>query len=305
MNFALPYYRRLTSHHGWVQDSRYDYSVVRLHFATVPERRQRLLCVGPPVAEVTVPKGVTEDYERERKVSVQKTLERSMVEELIIETEVFSELAAAVTAGASRFGFTIDQNLTRTLKDRYAESSRLESRVATATTTTTEEIARVKITVDGDVTAGDRMMVASNYREVIETVYLAYIDVLGVRYDHRFPLTPRKRLKVPEYRNEWGDDPRKRPNVSRALNWPIATIRYWKHVPDSYPVFAEDKYPDTHIEVGDFEVYPPSGSVSYPLKFSSPSLYNAANSAFKLRYAKFRKERRGGEDETEEFDLAD
>lgn len=289
IKFTVPYYRRLTSHTGWDRNSKRDYSVVRFHFASVPQPSKHGLQVGPPVAEVTVPEGVTESVEIERKVSVSVTNQVKAVREWITESESFSEFATTIGGAAKVVGFKLEPKFTNTMRQRFSEKLRIEDGRTTTASVTRDQTVRVKIEVDGDIVAGDRTYIASSYRERIETLYLAYFDVLAVKYVKPRLVATRRRIKLPEFMPDWNRlAVSERPNVSRPLKLPICSVRYWEFVPDSHPVFKAKDYPH-QIDLGSVEALPAIvAGPQHGLAFSMPSLYKLANGPFPLKWSKFK-----------------
>ena len=287
-DIAIPYFQSLKSPDGWHRspDSTYGFDVVRFHFFFKRRADAGRLYSGAPIADISVPPGVTREDAETWSKEIERTdvaaTARSMITELECTESLANEIKASATASTLP-GLDVSTLAEATRRFRQEASEQISS--SRSITTKTQWSQTEKFTVDGSKSEGP-LYVVSQYRQVGYDVYLSFVDFLFVEYELRHWWQRRRRTKSPrcEPENDW----KFRSNVIRPINAPLKTIRIWELADVRNPIVQGDYTPDVG-DPSEVLVEPLTGEgPTYPFATSSDvkSLYNYANTAFPYKWTR-------------------
>ena len=237
---------------------------------------------GEVVGTYETPKGVTENIVRSINLEanylhVESSLERSLVESQVM-TDLATELGTRIEPGA--FG-SLDTKAKAEIQNRLASSFSKEFRFEKSVRTRLEK--KIEITYEVAADTADSLVTVLTYKRSAYDVYLAFVDYLYVDYLSSLFNIRKKRNKKPSY----GGGPRHaHPNVVK-LYVPLATIEYWKLLPESARMLREAEYTLEVDDPEDIRILPPQDPHTYHVAMPPvPSLYQLSNVAFPLHWAK-------------------
>ena len=283
---TIPYYRALAKPGGWRRTpaDEHGFYVVRLHYHLKRRPERGELYRGSPIADISVPTGVTRVDVSETVEEFEIVDERASAVELLAEHQVVDEFVTELSATLG-----LKQVLSLSASDRSSLQERWLERISSGTTRrnavtrSTKTTFSSSITVDGN-TAGKTLYLVSSYRLHQYDVYLAFVDYLIVEYQRQgFQIRRRRHTQppwLPEQREAAGGDWKRAPNVIPSLNWPIRTLGFWIPVTERCPVL-ESGYTVQVPEPNEVQVSAIRRKRTHPLRTEScDSLYKLSAAAF-------------------------
>ena len=279
---TVPITIELTNEKSWerLDKNNTKFFIMRLHFMVKVREVENDFKDGGVLNIVQAPELV----KQERVISVEiekeyidfhETLSSSIIEKESIE-ELMSELLAEnniptfnkLRAGLkTKLAQKIRENVTNTFKE--GNTTRVTKKITFKTTTIFDE------------KQNDKIYQIKQYQKNSFDIYLSFIDYLSVDYSTSFFGLRKKRKKTPKIDNNKNH---KRTNVLK-LNYPIASIHFWKLMENSAVFRKESEYENQVKNPDEQTVLEPEDMHQYHVTIPKnlPSLYKLSNIAFPVK----------------------
>lgn len=245
---TIPYVNDLEKKECWHQDPKVEnrYSVIRYHYLIrgpfqleEPVRKGEVIGVSMPLRGVTEKKIVTKEYEV---TSVQVD---ELIQEALRESETVRSFASELSAsiGSDVLG-KISGEAMASSSQRFLKSFTETFKISVSETHREKKSLTSEYVIDPSNFGRDTTLVfVKAYKAYTYKLYLQFIDYLIIKYEGSPISFKLKRSKYPQITTE------KHPNIL-TLNLSLATISFWKQIPDSF-LLLEEKFYKNQVEDSD------------------------------------------------------
>ena len=280
-SFSLPYSLKLCSEDSWEQldEECTKFFVVRYHFMVQERPASDNVKRGEILASHEAPEGV----EIQKVISLEQewviTDTRSSVESWLRENEFLQDFSINLFSKLSETpGFNllpeIKTNCKKIFKNSFQSSLSLESTVSRKRNIKFE----LNYTIGPH--ANDKFVSVVAYQKYALDLYLTYIDYLYVDYHKSMMGLRKKRTKYPIVESQHHANEIK-------FNIPLATVHYWKLLPNSAVMVKQDEYENEVNDPDEIIVKEPENKHRYFVSMPDvPTLYQLSNVAFPLKWIK-------------------
>jgi len=279
IHFTVPFINEVKTVNGWKQDGEAEdsYSLIRCHFVLRGDRQMSpSMKKGEIVGGSNSLLGVTQKLTLSSEYEVTTVSLVESVQESLKESEAVSEFVSSLSAGINlaeigKLSSGIKDSTKTSLKTSFKDTFKVQ----VSETNRVKKTVTREITIDPTIFGPDASLVlAKAYNKHAYDLYLVFLDYLFIEYK-RPPLGVRlKRNKIPAIKGN------RHPNIVR-LDLPLASLVFWKQVPDTLLQAKEEDY---SLEVEDpFEVQIADLTQSKRLPVTippKPSLYDISETVF-------------------------
>lgn len=275
--FTIPYINALKTQDGWNHDPSSDtYFVVRCHYLlkerqlTDPTKKGEIAGASTSLRGITQKKTHSSEYEF-TSLNLEDSIKESLVEEESVK-EFISSLSSSLGADkVARLSSEIKSNVKTQLKESFKSTFKVQI----SETFREKKTVVWEYTVDPDKFGPNETIVAVKaYKRYAFDLYLVFFDYLFIEYKRPLYGVKLRRKKLPPVLGK------NHPNIVR-LDLPLASILFWRQIPDSlllvnetdYRIEVDDPLETTTVELNDYRKYP----ARIPPK---PSLYELSENVF-------------------------
>jgi hypothetical protein len=277
--FTVPYINALETESGWksTPDVENTYSVIRCHYLlNGPNQLSEPVKRGEVVDVLGNLKGLAQKKTYAREYEVTSIQVEEAVQESVKEEESVQEFTSTLSAslGVEKIA-SVSSELKEKLKTRLQESFKTSFKVQVSETLREKKTVTWEGTIDPEKFDEDETIVlAKAYKRYAFDLYLVFVDYLFVEYRSSTLGVMLKRNKFPPAEGK------NHPNIIR-LDLPLASLRFWKQLPDAllpmdqskYMLEVDDPLDITTESLADYKRFP----ARIPPK---PTLYDLSEKAF-------------------------
>ena len=282
--FNIPYYKRLTSENGWTTENPVGthFHVARAFFQMNTNRPL------PGASKIGQKLGVLGHGVRGFEIREMKTVEITKevleqvntVKQSIIDSEslmkLFDELTVNFGDGKIiNLGGKIGVELSSKIRQHFGETLNITNSFR-RTEVVKYEFSEVLPADFDEIVCGVEV-----YQRYAADLYLIQVDFLNVEYKTSMFGLRKKRVKYP-----FPENSKKHPNVIK-IGVPVATIEYWKLLPQSSRWIRDADYNPDVLDDSDIEILTPDNKLKarpYWRPQGYPTLYQLSNVAFPLKW---------------------
>lgn len=281
--FTIPCVTDLQKKETWYQDPdvEHQYSVIRYHCLLMgPFQLPEPVRKGP-VAGASMPlHGITEKITVTNEYEVTTVRVDELIQEAVRESEAVHSFASQLsTSLGSDLAGKISSEVLASASQRFRKSFTETFKVSVSETHREKKSVTHEFSIDpSSFASGTTVVFVETYKAYNYQLYLQFIDYLKVKYEGS-PVSLRlKRHKYPPVTNE------RHQNILR-LDIPLASIRFWRQLPDSFPPCDEKSYKNEVQDPDEITIEPLHDNKRYPAGPlpPKPTLYDIAERVFPRR----------------------